>query len=120
MNTWDVASKWHRLCTEGKNLECIEELYDKNISSTEMPGMPRFSVTTGKQSVWNKNKEWFDNVKELHSSSFTEPIVAGRHFTSKLEFDITFKDRGRQQMEEIGIWEVKNGKIVSEQFFYMM
>jgi len=37
-----------------------------------------------------------------------------------MDFDVTFKDRGRQQMEEVCVFEVENGKIVHEQFFYAM
>lgn len=119
MKTKEVANKWASMCREGKNLECINELYSDNISSREMPGTPN-EVTTGKQNVWNKNKEWLDNVKEMHGGSVDDPIVADNHFTSKMSYDVTFKDRGRQHMEEIGVYEVKDGKIASEQFFYSM
>ena len=82
----------------------------------QMPG----EEISGKQNVWNKNKEWLDNVTEFHSSTISEPIVAGNHFTSKMNFDVTFKVRGRQQMEELAVFEVKDGKIANEQFLYTM
>jgi limonene-1,2-epoxide hydrolase len=34
--------------------------------------------------------------------------------------DMTFKGRGRMQIEEIGVYHVRDGKVVSEQFFYDM
>ena len=37
-----------------------------------------------------------------------------------MHFDITFKDRGRQQLEELAVFEVKDGKITNEQFLYAM
>ncbi|MBV7267725.1 nuclear transport factor 2 family protein [Winogradskyella luteola] len=119
MSTWDVAKKWHQMCAEGKNLECVNELYAENVTSREMPGMPG-EVTTGRQDVWNKNKKWLDNVAEWHGGDISEPVVAGNHFTTKMTFDVTFKDRGRQQMEEVAVFGVDDGKIVSEQFFYLM
>lgn len=119
MNTWDVAKKWHEMCSEGKNLDCIRDLYADNVTSREMPGMPD-EKTSGKQEVWNKNKEWLDNVAEFHGGDISEPVVAGNHFTTKMTFDVTFKDRGRQQMEELAVFEVKNGKIINEQFLYTM
>lgn len=119
METKDVAKKWAQMCREGKNLECVKELYAENVVSREMPGMPG-EIVTGKQNVWNKSKEWLDNVKEIHSSSITDPVVAGNHFASKMDFDVTFKDRGRQKMEEVAVYEVKNGKIANEQYFYSM
>ena len=119
MKTNEVASKWATMCREGKNLECINELYCDNVVSKEMAGMPG-EIVSGKQNVWNKSKDWLDNVEEFHSSAISDPIVAGNHFTSKMDFDVTFKDRGRQRMEEVGVFEVNDGKIVNEQFFYSM
>lgn len=119
MNTKEVANKWASMCREGKNLDCVNELYSENVSSREMLGTPN-EVTTGKKNVWNKNKEWLDNVEEMHEGIVEDPIVADKHFTSKMSYDVTFKDIGRQQMEEIGVYEVKDGKIASEQFFYSM
>lgn len=120
MNTQDVANKWAQMCREGKNMECIEELYADNVVSKEMPGVPYGEVVSGKQNVWDKSKQWLDNVEEFHGGNISDPVVAGNHFTSKMEFDVTFKDRGRQQMEEVCVFEVNDGKIVNEQFFYTM
>ncbi len=119
MNTKDVANKWAQMCKEGQNLDCVNELYAENVVSREMPGYPE-EIVSGKQNVWNKNKQWLDNVVEFHGGEVSEPVVAGNHFTSKMSFDVTFKDRGRQQMEEVCVFEVNDGKIVSEQYFYTM
>ncbi|MEO6346623.1 MAG: SnoaL-like domain-containing protein [Aquaticitalea sp.] len=119
MKTQEVAKKWAELCREGKNLECINDLYAENVKSREMPGSPH-EVIEGKQNVWDKSKQWMDSVQEFHGSNISEPMVADNHFTSKMDFDVTFKDRGRQKMEELGVFEVKDGKIVKEQFFYSM
>ncbi len=119
MNTKDVANKWAQMCKEGQNLDCVNELYAENVVSREMPGYPE-EIVSGKQNVWNKNKQWLDNVVEFHGGEVSEPVIAGNHFTSKMSFDVTFKDRGRQQMEEVCVFEVNDGKIVSEQYFYTM
>jgi hypothetical protein len=119
MNTQEVAKKWADMCRQGQNLECVNELYAENVTSREMPGIPD-EVVSGKQNVWNKNKQWLDNVEEFHSGEVSDPVISGKHFTTKMSFDVTFKDKGRQQMEEVCVFEVKNGKIASEQFFYSM
>ena len=118
MNTWDVAKKWKEMCEQGKNLECINELYAEHVVSKEMPGMGE--DVTGKQNVWNKSKQWLESVENFHSSEIGEPIVAGNFFSAKMAFDCTFKERGRQKMEEVCVYEVKDGKIASEQYFYTM
>lgn len=120
MTTQEVAQQWAQMCREGKNIECIEALYGENVVSKEMPGVPYGEQVSGKQNVLTKSKEWLDNVVEFHSNEISDPVVAHNHFTSKMSFDVTFKDRGRQQMEEVCVFEVKDGKIVNEQFFYSM
>ena len=119
MTTQEVADKLVSMCREGKNLEAIEQLYDDNVTSREMPGMPS-EITKGIKAVYAKTEDWLNNVQEYHRGEVSEPIVAGNHFTLKMDFDVTFKDRGRQQMEEVCVYEVTNGKIISEQFFYSM
>ena len=119
MDTKEVAQKWVQMCREGKNLDCVNELYADNVVSKEMPGMPG-EVISGKQNVWNKSKAWLDNVEDIHASSISDPVVAGNWFTAKMGFDCTFKEGGRQKMEEVCVYEVKNGKIASEQYFYSM
>ncbi|MFL0354609.1 SnoaL-like domain-containing protein [Xanthomarina sp. GH4-25] len=119
MKTKEVAQKWVELCREGKNLECINQLYHDDVVSKEMPGMPD-EVITGKQNVWNKSKEWLDSVEGFHSSEISDPVVAGNFFSAKMAFDCTFKEHGRQKMEEVCVYEVKDGKIASEQYFYSM
>lgn len=119
MNTKDVAQKWVELCREGKNLDCIMELYADHVVSREMPGIPE-ELTTGKQNVWNKSKQWLESIEDFHSSYISNPIVAGNFFTAVMEFDCTIKKRGRQKMAEVCVYEVKDGKIASEQYFYNM
>ena len=50
----------------------------------------------------------------------SDTIVANNHFTGKIYFDVTFKSSQRQQMEEVCVFEVQDGKTTNEQFFYTM
>jgi hypothetical protein len=56
----------------------------------------------------------------LHNASVSDPLIAGDFFTVAMSFDVTFKKSGRTQMEEIALYEVKDGKIVMDHFFYNM
>ena len=117
MNTQQVADRLIEMCRNGQNMEALEELYADNVVSKEMPGMPS-EVTTGIKEVFAKSEQWLNNVQEFHKSVISEPQVAGNHFSCTMDMDVTFKDRGRQQMKEVCVYEVNDGKIVSEQFFY--
>jgi hypothetical protein len=117
MNTQQVANRLVEMCRQGQNMEALEELYADNVVSKEMPGMPG-EVTSGIKAVFKKSEDWFNNVQEFHGGDISDPQVAGSHFSCTMDFDVTFKDRGRTQMQEVCVYEVNDGKIVSEQFFY--
>lgn len=119
MSTQQIADQLVGMCRQGQNLGVIEQLYADNVISREMPGTPA-EVSTGIKEVFAKSEQWLNNVEEFHHTEVSDPVVAGNHFAVKMDFDVTFKDRGRQQMEEVCVYEVKDGKIASEQFFYSM
>tara|TARA_R110002073_G_scaffold279026_1_gene443148 strand:+ start:436974 stop:437333 length:360 start_codon:yes stop_codon:yes gene_type:complete len=119
MNTKQVANRLVTLMRQGEGMTAVNELYADTIVSKEMPGFPQ-EVTSGKEAVTQKSAEWLNNVQEFHKGEISDPQVAGNHFSCTMDFDVTFKDRGRQQMNEICVYEVQNGKIVHEQFFYNM
>ena len=119
MTTTDVANKLVALCREGRHMEAIETLYHDDIVSKEMPGAPNETVG-GIKAVFQKSEEFFNNVEQFHSADVSDPTIAGNHFSTKMSMDATFKDGNRVQMDEIVVYEVKDGKIINEQFFYTM
>jgi hypothetical protein len=49
----------------------------------------------------------------------SDALVAGSQFAVKFKMDVTCKIRNqRNLMEEIALYQVADGKIVREQFFY--
>ena len=117
MNTRDVAKKLIRYCRLQKHRKAVDELYSDQCTSREMPGTPDEFVA-GKSAIVAKNKKWFDSVKEFHDCEVSDPIVAGSLFSCLMTLDVTFYGRKRMQLEEICVYNVADGKVVSEQFFY--
>ena len=119
MNTQEVANRLVELCRMGENLQAINELYDQNIVSKEMPGYPS-EIVSGKEAVLKKSQDWYASVEEFHGGQISDPVVAGNHFTCSMKMDCTFKEQGRMEIEEVCVYEVNEGKITAEQFFYDM
>ncbi len=117
MDTQQVADRLVELCRIGENMQAINELYDQNVVSKEMPGVPN-STTSGKDAVAKKSEDWYATVEEFHGGEISDPIVAEGHFSCKMKMDCTFKGQGRMQIEELAVYQVNNGKITEEQFFY--
>jgi limonene-1,2-epoxide hydrolase len=68
--------------------------------------------------VREKGKSFNAMVEAMHDGYCTEPAVGGNYFTCAMGMDITMKGQGRMQMDEVAVYEVKDGKIVTEQFFF--
>ena len=123
-STLEVGKKLVALCREGKNVEAVEMLYDDHVVSIEAVSMPGMEQRTeGKAANLAKNKWWIEN-NTVHSSSYGDAWVNGERFTVIMKPDVTAKvgpmAGRRMQMEEVGLYTVKNGKITEEQFFYGM
>src|ERR1700712_3232579 len=119
MNTQQVADRLVALCREGKNMDAINELYDDNIVSLEMKGMP-MERAEGKDMVISKSEYWKSTVEEIHGGVISDAVVSGNFFSVAMDMDVTYKQHGRTSMHEIAVYEVRDGKIVFEQFFYNM
>ena len=117
METREIANKLVHHCREGKNVDFINEFYGDNIISKEPKGSHR-ELTEGKEAVKNKTIEWYSSVQEVHDVEISEPIVAGNFFSCGMHMDVTYKEYGRMAMDEICVFEVKDGKIIAEEFFY--
>lgn len=118
MTTEEVAQKLVRFCKEGKYPEAYD-LYADDAVSMEMEGLAVGEQTTkGKANILEEFNQWQNNIQEMHGGSVGEPMVAGNHFVVPMTSDVTFKEGGRMQMEELCVYEVANGKIKKAQFFY--
>ncbi|TDQ09472.1 nuclear transport factor 2 family protein [Pedobacter metabolipauper] len=119
MNTKEVAERLVQLCREGKNKEAVDELYADDVTSKEPKGSD-MELTKGKEAVKEKTIRWEESLEEIHSSSISDPIIADNHFSIAMDFDATYKEHGRMAMSEICVYEVKDGKIIADEFFYRM
>lgn len=118
MTTTEVAQKLVELCRQGQIDEVLATLYADNAQSIEASDMMGSRVTTGLEAIKQKSVDFQSSVEEFHGSTISDPIVGGNFFAITWSLDATFKGRGRMNMEEVCVYQVKDGQIVLEQFFY--
>ena len=118
MTTQEVAARFNELAQQEKWFEIQEELFSDDVKSIDPPGSPYFGYAEGKTSVRKKGEDWVKRITAAHNRQTTEPVVAGNHFASGRCMDITVEGFGRIKIDEIMLYEVRGGQIVSEQFFY--
>jgi len=116
--TKDVAARFSELAKQEKWFEIQDELFADNVKSIDPPGSPYFKYAEGKDAVRKKGEKFVQRIEAAHKRHTTDPVIAGNHFAVGREVDITVQGHGRIKIDEIMLYEVKDGKIISEQFFY--
>jgi SnoaL-like protein len=119
MTTAEIAKQLVELCRKGENAKVMELYYAHDIVSVEgadMQNMPR--EMHGIEAV-KKKSEWWVSNHTIHSANVTGPYVAVDKFAVVFDYDVTFKPTSkRMKMVEVGVYTVKGGKIVHEEFLY--
>lgn len=117
MNTEEVANKLVELCRKGEWMKALDDLYTKDIVSVEAQEMENMPAEMhGIDQVRGKT-EWWEKNMEVHSAKVSGPFVARDTFVVQFDIDVTDKtSKKRMQMSEVGIYNVKDGKVAREEF----
>jgi len=117
MNTKEIAERLVALCRKGEWETAQKELFAADAVSIEPYATPEFPIETkGLEAIYEKGRKFGSMVEEMHSLSISDPLVAAGSFACTMSMDITMKGQGRMQMAELCVYDVKDGKIVSERF----
>jgi len=118
MTAKEIAARFDKLSKEGKWMQIQEEMFADNAVSIEPPHAQGLQTVQGKAAIKKKGESFQQMIEAMHGGYSTDPVVGGNHFSVGMGMDVTLKGAGRTKMDEIAVYEVKNGKIVKEQFFY--
>jgi ketosteroid isomerase-like protein len=117
MEIQQIAHRLAELCRENRFSQVHDELYSSDIVSLEPEHTPNFRAE-GRAAIDEKNQWWETNMT-VHGTTVSEPVIAGNFFSLSMIIDVTDGTNGqRYDMGEICVYEVREGKIVKEQFFY--
>ena len=118
MTTHEVAARFDELAQQEKWFEIQDEFFADNVRSVEPQNSPYMGYAEGKAAVHKKGKDFTSRIEAVHRLYTSKPLVSGNHFTVGREKDLTVQGLGRIQINQIMLYEVKDGQIVLEQFFY--
>jgi hypothetical protein len=118
MKTEDIAKRVVVLCREANWGAAQRELFAEDAVSIEPYADHGFEKETkGLQAIVEKGKKFDAMIEKLHSLEVSDPLCSENSFTCRMAMDVTMKGQPRMQMAEICLYTVKNGKVISEQFF---
>lgn len=117
MTTAELAKAFTDLLRQGDHEGAAEKYNADDIVSYEAMDGP-MAVCKGKDAVKQKGDWWGEN-HEVHGGSVEGPFFNGDQFAVRFKLDVTPKATGeRVVLDEVGIYTVKDGKIVEERFYY--
>jgi hypothetical protein len=120
-STQEVASRYCELAKQNKWPEILEELCSNDLVNKEPGHVAQRGIqpiTEGLEKVKAKGIKNREMIEAVHSQHCSSPLIAGNFFTVTLSRDVSFKGMARMIKDEIAVFEVKEGKIIVEQFFY--
>jgi hypothetical protein len=118
MTVEQVATRLADYCRQEQFTLALKELYADDAVSIEPFVVPGFEKETkGLSALLEKDKKFSAMVESRHGTTVSEPLIAGNAFSFVLTMDIKLMGRDREQLIELCVYTVKDGKIISEQFF---
>jgi ketosteroid isomerase-like protein len=118
MTTQRIANRLAELCRKGEFEAAQRELFAEDAVSIEPRETPQFAKETkGLKAIIEKGHKFASMVEQVHECRTSAPLVTGDAIAMTLTMDVTMKGSGRMKLEEICVYQVKDGKVASEQFF---
>jgi hypothetical protein len=118
MSTNEIADRLVELCKQGKWEKAQKELFANDAVSIEPYATPAFEKETkGLNAIIEKGQKFETMVEEMHGINVSEPIITNNTIAFKLTMEVTMKGRPKETWDELCVYQVKDGKIISEQFY---
>ena len=118
MTTKEIADRLVRLCRKGDFETVQKELFADDAVSIEPYATPAFEKETkGLKAIKEKGEKWNSMVEQMHALSVSDPMLVSNAFACTMKMNVTMKERGPMEISELCVYQVKDGKIISEQFY---
>ena len=114
----EILDRFKALAIEERWFDIQDDLFSTNVKSIDPAHSPYMGYAEGKAAVRKKGKDFVAKVEEFHGARTSEPVMGGNYIAVARDMDITAQGFGRIQINEVMLYEIKNGEIISEQFFY--
>jgi hypothetical protein len=118
MQTQDIANRLVELCRKGDFEGAQKELFSEEAVSIEPHATPvAEKETKGIGAIKKKGEKWNSMVKEMTGLTVSSPLISNNSFACTMNMKVTMKEGGPMDLSELCVYQVKDGKIISEQFY---
>jgi hypothetical protein len=112
--TNEIAARLISLCEESKFIDAYTELFSDHAVSIDP--IYKNEPLTGLVGLLERERQFLSG-NEITEIKISEPLFAGNYFTVTLSMHFIPKGSESRRVEELCVYRVDNGKIVSQQFF---
>jgi ketosteroid isomerase-like protein len=117
MTNAEAITAFADMLKRGEHKEAADRFNAPDIVSIEAMDGP-MARAEGRAAVKAKS-DWWNSAHEIHTAEAFGPYRNGDQFVIRFVIDVTVKETGeRVQMDEAGLYTVRDGLIVEERFFY--
>lgn len=109
-----LAAELKLLCENQQFVEAYQTLFHNDAYSID-PMAPETGRRDGLD-VLIAAEQAFLERSTVHRFEVSEPLISGKYFTCSFLMDATVEGR-HLNIHEIGVYEVRDGKIAGQQFF---
>lgn len=114
MTTEQIAHRLAEWVRQGQFSEARQELFAPDAISQEPDG----TLCQGLEAMDQKQNQWQASFEALYGVSVSAPLVTADSFALAFAWDMAYKGQPRHTWHELGVFEVREGRVVREQFFY--
>jgi hypothetical protein len=111
----EIANGLKEMLSEQKFVQAYQLLYSDDAESIDplnTSGQPLKGLTT----LLEREKDFLSRAT-IKKISLSDPIIAGSYFTMSLQMSFDVQEQDHMEVNELCVYKVKNGKIISQQFF---
>src|SRR5438045_9427670 len=112
----EIDNVLKEMVSEQKFVEAYQLLFSEDAESIDplnTSGQPLKGLTT----LLEREKGFLSRVTAIQKISLSDPIIAGNYFTLSLKMSFEVQDQGHMEVDELCVYKVADGKIVSQHFF---
>jgi hypothetical protein len=114
----EIAKRLVDFCRKGDWEGAHKTLYAvdaKSIESYETADFPK--EVSGLEAIRAKGIKFDTMIERVYGIKVSEPLITESFIAFTLAMDMDMKGMGRMNSPELCVYQVKEGKIISEQFF---
>jgi ketosteroid isomerase-like protein len=119
MEMREIAAALVAGCREGRERENLDRLYAEDVVSVEAADQGNGRETSGLDGIRGKH-DWFASMYEPVGGTVSDPMPHGDdRFAVIFDMELRNRESGEvEKMRDVGVYTVRGGKIVREEFFY--